>query len=92
MDKVFEKFFEGSNEVQKPEVIRNNGKIINLNDKGWGFISSIEIPFTRVFFHWTSLKQNTLNFKDLKVGMKCSFTPISIPEKGIRAVKIEVVE
>ncbi len=68
------------------------GKIIKVSDDGWGFISSKDIKFTRIFFHWTSLKQDTLRFQDLKNGMKVEFTPVEVPEKGIRAIKIKVVE
>lgn len=70
---------------------RVKGKIIKISEKGWGFITSQEIKFTRIFFHWTSLKQNTVNFTDLKNGMKVEFTPIEIPDKGCRAIKIEVL-
>jgi len=72
---------------------RIEGKIINLNEAGWGFISSREIKFTRIFFHWTSLKQNTLNFINLKKGMPVSFIAINTDNnKGFRAIKIEVIE
>jgi cold shock CspA family protein len=67
------------------------GKIIKVSDKGWGFISSKDIEFTRIFFHWTALQQGTSNFKDLKTGMKVEFVPVQIPEKGWRATKIKVL-
>lgn len=73
------------------EEIRAQGKIIKVSENGWGFISSKDIKFTRIFFHWTSLKQNTLKFTDLKNGMKVSFTPVEVEGKGWRAIKIEVI-
>ena len=45
------------------------GKIIkvvkrtdNPNSNGWGFITSRDIPYRRIFFHWTGLKQETIHF------------------------------
>lgn len=77
---------------QTPEA-RLTGKIIKLSKEGWGFISSKEVPFTRIFFHWSSLKQNTKNFTELKVGMKVEFTPAPAQDgKGTRAIKIVVIE
>lgn len=77
----------------KPEETRVKGKIIKVEyQKGWGFISSKEIPFTRIFFHWSSLRQNTLKFTELKTGMKVSFVPVELEGKGYRAIKIEVVQ
>jgi cold shock CspA family protein len=67
-----------------------NGKIIKTHPDGWGFISSKDIPFTRIFFHWTSLKQDTLKFPELRVGMHVEFIPVEHPEKGFRAIKIKV--
>lgn len=71
---------------------RIDGKIIKVSDSGWGFISSKELKFTRIFFHWSSLKQNTLKFTELKNGMKVSFVAVEVPEKGWRAIKIEVFQ
>lgn len=68
------------------------GKIIKVSSKGWGFISSKDIKFTRIFFHWTSLKQDTLKFQELKSGMKVEFTPVEVEGKGWRAIKIEVIK
>lgn len=76
----------------KPEEKRAIGKIIKVDgERGWGFISSKDIKFTRIFFHWTSLRQDTLRFPDLKIGMKVEFTPTEVPEKGTRAIKIKVL-
>lgn len=76
----------------KPDEKRVKGKIIKVSDEGWGFISSKEIKFTRIFFHWTSLKQDTLKFQDLKNGMKVEFSPVEVQDKGWRAIKIRVLK
>lgn len=70
------------------------GKIIHLDETGWGFISSPEIEFTRIFFHWTGLKQDTLNFKELKRGMKVEFEAKQSPDpkKGYRAIKVGIID
>ena len=71
---------------------RKTGRIIKVSEKGWGFISSRDIEFTRIFFHWTALKQNTLNFKELRTGMMVTFKPFQTPDKGYRAIEVEVIE
>lgn len=71
---------------------RSIGRIIKIHRSGWGFISSKEIEFTRIFFHWTALRQDTLKFLQLKTGMLVEFTPLEIPDKGYRAMHIRVVE
>lgn len=68
------------------------GRIIKVSAAGWGFISSKDIEFTRIFFHWTALRQDTLGFKELKTGMGCEFTPVQIPGKGWRAIQVRIVE
>lgn len=95
VSKIFERFMnEPDTKPDAPSMMdekRITGRIIKLADKeGWGFISSKDVPFTRIFFHWTSLKQNTLNFKDLRVGMKVEFVANEVVGKGWRAIKIEV--
>jgi cold shock CspA family protein len=96
MSNVFGEFFknhEVSSETEvKPEEKRVVGKIIKVSEKGWGFISSKDIEFTRIFFHWTSLKQDTIRFPDLKPGMKVEFTPVNVEGKGWRAIRIKVIE
>ena len=78
--------------TESTEKKRVVGKIIKLSDDGWGFITTKEIPFTRIFFHWTSLNQDTLHFTELKTGMEVEFTPIELNEKGWRAIRIDVLE
>lgn len=68
------------------------GRIIKVSKAGWGFISSKEIEFTRIFFHWTSLRQDTLPFLELRTGMMVEFTPIQIQGKGFRAIHVKVIE
>lgn len=68
------------------------GKIIKVSSDGYGFISSKEIPFTRIFFHWTSLRPDTVKFQDLRSGMKVSFVAFEVEDKGWRAIKIKVEE
>lgn len=82
---------EAITEHIRQEEKRVGGKIIKVSEDGWGFISSKEIKFTRIFFHWTSLRQDTLRFPELKQGMKVEFTPIEVQDKGWRAIKIKVL-
>jgi cold shock CspA family protein len=67
------------------------GKIIGLKPGGYGFISTLEIPFERIFFHWTGLKQETKRFMQLNVNDKVKFTPVKNEIRGWRAVNIEVI-
>lgn len=68
------------------------GKVIKVSKEGWGFVSSKEIEFTRIFFHWTALRQDTIPFLELKTGMTVEFTPLKIEGKGWRAVHMRVIE
>jgi len=68
-----------------------DGKIIKVG-AGWGFISTPKVPYTRVFFHWTSLVQDTLNFRELEKGMKVLFTLVYKEGRGYSGVKIRVDE
>ena len=74
----------------RPDDVRVNGKIIKVSPKGYGFISSKEIEFTRIFFHWTSLRPDTLTFKELRAGMKVSFVDQNVEDRGHRAIKVKV--
>jgi cold shock CspA family protein len=67
------------------------GRVIKVHKTGWGFISSRDIEFTRIFFHWTALRQDTVKFPELKTGNYVEFTPVEIPGKGFRAVHVRVV-
>jgi cold shock CspA family protein len=78
----------------KDEIIpeRIKGKIIHLDKKGYGFITSQEIKFTRIFFHWSGLNQDTLHFTELNKGMEVEFTPKEFSDLGWRAIKIDVLD
>ena len=71
---------------------RIRGKLTRVDPKGFGFITSRDIPYTRIFFHWSGLLQSTRNFKDLEKGMTVEFNPFLLRDKGYRALRIEVVE
>jgi cold shock CspA family protein len=94
---VFKDLF-GSNkdeinqEFPSTDIVRMNGKIIHLSAAGWGFITSEDIKFERIFFHWTGLDQDTKRFPELEKGMKVEFTPKEYDDKGWRAIRIKVVE
>lgn len=69
------------------------GFINNIrHDKGYGFITSEELPFERIFFHWTGLRQDTLRFPNLSKRMKVEFILQNDNENGYRAIKIKVLE
>ena len=68
------------------------GRIIRVSKAGWGFISSKDIQFTRIFFHWTALRQDTLTFTELHTGMYVEFTPLQVPSKGYRALHVRVID
>lgn len=77
---------------------RIKGKIIRVDPKGYGFIISNELPFERIFFHWSSLRGNTLRFPELKRGMTVEFVArdqgkdeVTHENKGYKAIRIEVV-
>ena len=75
---------------------RMTGKIYHLGD-GWGFISSPELKYTRFFFHWTTLLPDTLNFNELKKGMKVEFEKKEFMDDTdgktkFRAIKVRVLE
>ncbi len=70
---------------------RITGKIVKISPEGWGFIISKEIKFTRIFFHWSALNQDTLHFTELERGMEVEFEPLEVAEKGIRAIRIKVI-
>lgn len=73
---------------QLPRRIR--GEILHIdkdeNKGGWGFIKSKDIPFTRIFFHWTYVQ--TPAFLELTKGDSVEFTPQEDEEKGWRAIRV----
>lgn len=77
---------------------RIKGKIIRVDPKGYGFIISPELPFERIFFHWSSLRPKTLRFPELRRGMTVEFVArdqgkdeVTHENKGYKAIRIEVV-
>lgn len=85
------------------KIKRITGKIIKVDKReeggGYGFISSKEIPYQRIFFHWESVL--SFNFLELERGMIVSFIPIFdrekknrdgevIPSKGWIGIKVRV--
>ncbi len=99
---AFREFFLGREEeepmetqvaqVERKEAERINGKIIKVSDEGWGFIIAQDIPFTRIFFHWTSLVHDTFKFPELRRGMHVEFVPVDKGERGYHAIKVKVLE
>lgn len=71
---------------------RIQGKIYHINRNGYGFISTEEMKFTRIFFHWQSLKNTTKKFTELKRGMLVEFELLDRGEQGWAAIKIEVID
>jgi len=85
--------------VIPPKPTRNQvikGKIFHIG-KGYAFVESDAIPYTRIFFHWQNLDHGTLHFTQLKRGMEVEF--VAIEEKnnktGLmewRGQKVKVVD
>lgn len=76
------------------ERIRGKIKKIEKRHGGWGFISSFEKPFARIFFHWTGFRPNQIcgDFKELRLGMDVEFECFEDMERGgYKAIKIEVI-
>lgn len=78
-----------------PTIDKAYGKIMKLNKSeaggGYGFISSKDIPFTRIFFHWSGLVPDTLPFLELEDGMEVEFKPIRWNDGRYRAIKVRVI-
>jgi cold shock CspA family protein len=88
-----ERILGSNSEPEKELPQRMIGKIVRLHQhKGYGFISTPDLPFTKIFFHWSALIQSTLNFVQLKPGMKVEFTPIKLEDKGYRANHVKVID
>ena len=78
-------------DINEPDYLPNiEGKIIYLHPKGWGFINSHAIEFSKVYFHWTGLS-TSLNFKTLKKNDKVKFNALK-REQGWKAINIETTE
>jgi cold shock CspA family protein len=72
------------------EDTRYTGTIIHTSPDGYGFITTPEIPFTRIFFHWGAL-DHRIKFLDLSKGQAVTFQVKEYPDKGLRAIKIQLV-
>lgn len=93
---------EDTDESVKKEVEakerRIQGKIIRVDPRGFGFMTSEELPFERIFWHWTSLQLNTLKFPAVKRGMKVEFVARHQgqdhegKDRGYKAIRIEVID
>jgi cold shock CspA family protein len=70
----------------------NKGKIFRVIEDGYFFILSEDIPFERIFCHWTSLRQDTLRFPELEEGMHVTFDAIKYEVKGWQAINVSVSE
>lgn len=63
---------------------------------GYGFIASTALPFERIFFHWSGLRQDSLRFPQLEKRMKVEFI-LQYRERdekhegGYSAIKIRVL-
>ncbi len=66
------------------------GKILRLYRKGYGFLSTPELEFTRVFFHWSVLTRESPNFTELTPNMSVEFTAREFEDKGWRAMMVKV--
>jgi cold shock CspA family protein len=97
---VFDRIFNRDDKDEEETPPTNNkerceGKIYHLSDEGWGFISSHDIPFTRIYFHWTGLSGDTLKFTELKKGDRVEFNHIQVKNESgqmqDRAIKIKVL-
>ncbi len=71
------------------ELILGDGK-----DKkgGYGFIASEQLPYERIFFHWSGLSQDSLRFPELKRRMKVEFKlQWDDFRNSFKAIKIKVL-
>lgn len=77
-----------SGAVENKKII---GKVTHLSQKGYGFIESAELKFTRIYFSWTNLHP-AVQFTKLKVGDLLEFYPHFTEGRGYKAMKITKVQ
>lgn len=77
-------------ELTYGEVVDGEIDAVNL-EKGFGFITSLDRPFIRFFFHWKAVRQEGTPFLELRKKMKVRFQEAK-GSRGWRAVKVEVLE
>lgn len=63
-----------------------SGVVRKLRD-GYGFIAGND--GTDYFLHWTAMCKDTKKFRELQVGDRVQFEPITAP-KGPRAIEVRV--
>lgn len=69
------------------------GVINNVRKEGYGFITSEQLPFERIYFHWTGLRQDTLRFPEVKKRMRVEFQlQYDKFRNSYIAIKIKVME
>lgn len=70
------------------DATRISGSIRKIKaDKGYGFIAGDN--GTDYFFHWTAMKKESVDYRNLQVRDRVEFVPL-ILQKGPRAVEIQV--
>jgi cold shock CspA family protein len=75
---------------EEPAPKRYKGKIFKKSYKGFGFITSEEIPFEKIFFHWTALAN--CKFTNIKEKQVVTFNAFEVPDKGWQAINIRMEE
>lgn len=73
------------------------GQIIYLNPKGWGFINSHDIPFEKIYFHWSALISGKApNFAKINKGAEVKFNAHlkTLPDgtRKWKAIQVEVLQ
>ena len=66
--------------------------VTNPDKGGFGFIISKELPYEKIYFHWTQLNTNTKRFLALKSGDEVEFDLVNKEGYGYQAHRIEVTE
>jgi cold shock CspA family protein len=71
---------------------RLQGKVTKVDkEKGYGFIQSEQMKFTRFHFLWSALLPASKEFLELEVGDRVEFQPLKKDDSGWHALKIRVV-
>jgi cold shock CspA family protein len=78
-------------ELEDGKSPKYEGKVIYVSDKGWGFVTTRDIPFTKIFFHWTFIDKDQKNFTEWKKGDKVEFYTRSVEGMGLQAINIKQI-
>jgi cold shock CspA family protein len=70
---------------------RLEGKVILVNKRGYGFISCKDVPYTRIYFHWTNLIPQ-INFADLRRGDTVDFILEKKDDGTYKAIKVDAFD